>query len=72
MKALIELGLAAFLLFTLSLVATYFIQLIEKIVRPNFKNLDTASFIWLGGLIAVFLVVDVVIIRRWILKARKK
>lgn len=64
MSALGRIGLFLFIAFQLPIVIFYFVFLIDKIRRPNFKNLNWSDFAWIGVVIAVLILVDVLIIKR--------
>lgn len=66
MKILANIGLAIFLILTSALASIYFILLYEKIVRPQYKNMNTRETIYFGLLALVFVLLDVVIVRRFI------
>lgn len=57
-KFIINLGLFASII--------YFGLLYEKIAKPTFKNLDIDSFLILGPLAVVFVVLDYLIIKRFV------
>jgi hypothetical protein len=64
MNAIGRIGLFLFIAFQLPIVIFYFVFLIDKIRRPNFKNLNWSDFAWIGVVIAVLILVDVLIIKR--------
>ncbi len=56
MKALKLIGKV--LIFTLYLIIPYSIALQIKIEQPNFKNLDTKSFVFLGVILLIFIIIN--------------
>jgi divalent metal cation (Fe/Co/Zn/Cd) transporter len=50
----------------------YFVLLFNKITRPSFQDLQTDDFIWLGIVIIGFIATDVLIIRRFRRRSKKK
>jgi hypothetical protein len=59
-------GLVAFLFFSGMLISAYVSAIHEKIIRPNFKNLNDREFVWGGVIVLVLLIFDFLIIRRFI------
>jgi hypothetical protein len=59
MKALKKIAKILFLIFTLYLIIPYSIALQMKIEQPNFKNLDTKSFIFLGIILLVLISINI-------------
>ncbi len=70
-RLVVNVGLAIFLLWSGLLVIFYFGMLFEKIVHPNFKNMNGKEAFQLGLLAILFLVLDILIIRRFV-RLRKK
>ncbi len=58
MKTLKLIGKILFLIFTLYLIIPYSIALQMKIEQPNFKNLDTKSFIFLGVILLSLIIIN--------------
>lgn len=72
MRLLINVGLLLFLGFSGLLVFAYFGLLWEKIVRPQYKNMNAEQAIW-GGIIAIALLgIDVMIVRRFFRKYNRR
>lgn len=61
-----KLGLVVFLIFSGLIILAYFSAVYEKIVRPNFKNLNNKEFVWAGIIVLALITVDFLIIRRFI------
>jgi hypothetical protein len=59
MKALKKIAKILFLIFTLYLIIPYSIALQMKIEQPNFKNLDTKSFVFLGIILLVLISINI-------------
>jgi MFS superfamily sulfate permease-like transporter len=53
-----KLGLVAFLIFSGLIILAYFSALYEKIIRPNFKNLNNKEFMWAGIIVLVLIIID--------------
>jgi hypothetical protein len=70
-KVLINIGLGGFLIWTGLLVIIYFGLLWEKIVRPQYKNMNTKQAIYFGLLALVFIVLDILIVRRFVKQLRR-
>jgi hypothetical protein len=66
MKSFINLGLIIFLGLSSFVVILYFLALYEKISKPTFKNLSTDDFKSLGIAVFVILVLDYLIIERFL------
>lgn len=71
-KTLINFGLFLFICFSALLIYIYISLLIEKIQRPTFKNLDSESFIWIGGVMLIFIIVDILILKHFSGLLKKK
>jgi hypothetical protein len=71
-RFVINLGLFVFLVFSSMLVALYFSALYDKIVTPQFRNLDAARFIWIGFIVVAFIVIDLLILRRFVRGIREE
>lgn len=70
-KFIANLGLFAFLILSVLIFYLYFGMLLEKIYRPQFKNLDAQGFVVLSIPIIGLIVTDFFIVRRfwkWIIK----
>jgi hypothetical protein len=65
-RVLTNLGLVGLLIWTGLLVIIYFAALWEKIVRPEYKNMNSRQVIYFGLLAIVFIVLDILIVRRFI------
>jgi hypothetical protein len=65
-KVLIDIGLGGFLIWTGLLVIIYFGLLWDKIVRPQYKNMNTKEAIYFGLLALVFIALDILIVRRFV------
>jgi hypothetical protein len=63
---IILLGMLIFLGFSSLLIYVFIDLLIDKIQRPNFKNLDYSTFTWFGVVIIIFIGLDFLILRRFI------
>jgi hypothetical protein len=70
-KALENIALAGFLIWTSLLVIIYFGALWDKIVRPQYKNMNSKQVIYFGILAIIFIVLDVFIIGRFIRLLRR-
>ena len=68
---LINIGLAGFLLFTGLLLVAYIGLLFEKLVHPNFKNMNNKEALYLGLSAILFLILDFFIVRRFIMLRKK-
>jgi hypothetical protein len=71
LRILINVGLAGILIWTSLLVFIYFRLLWDKIVRPQYKNMNDKEVIQFGLLALAFIVVDIFIVRRFIRLVRK-
>jgi hypothetical protein len=69
---LANIGLAGFLLWSGSLVFLYLWQLMEKVVNPHIKNMNRGEVIQFGLIALTFLILDVLIIRRFIRLSKKR
>jgi Co/Zn/Cd efflux system component len=70
-RAIINVGLFLFFVFSLLLVIIYGFALYEKITRPAFKNMNDRELIWFGLLALVFAILDFLILRRFVRTLRK-
>jgi hypothetical protein len=64
-----------FLLFfgiSVIIIIGYFVLLFNKITHPSFQNLETDDFIWLGIVIVGLIATDILIIRRFRRRSKKK
>lgn len=59
MKALKQIAKILFLIFTIYLIIPYTLALQMKIEEPNMKNLDTKSFVFLGVILFVFIIINI-------------
>jgi hypothetical protein len=66
MKSFINLGLIVFLGLSFFVVILYFLALYEKISKPTFKNLSTDDFKSFGVVVFVIVVLDYLIIERFL------
>jgi hypothetical protein len=64
-KVLSNIGLFFFFVITVLVGIVYVDLLWDKITRPSFKNLDAEWFVWLGFLMAMFIIADYFILRRF-------
>jgi hypothetical protein len=71
LRFLANLGLAAFLIYTGVLVILYFVLLWDKLVTPQFKNINNKEALAFGLLAIALMIVDFFIIRRFIRLIRK-
>lgn len=70
-KVLTNLGLAGFLIWTGLLVIIYFAALWDKIARPQYKNMNSREVVYFGLLAILFIVLDVLIVRRFMRLLRR-
>jgi hypothetical protein len=70
-KILTNIGLGAFLIWTGLLVLLYLALLWDKIVRPQYKNMNTEQAIYFGLLALVLVVLDIFIVRRFVSQLRR-
>lgn len=71
MNFLSKVGLGLFLIVSTLIVVVYSLALYEKVVRPNFKNLNDWQFFWAGVVVVVLVVIDVSIVRRFVRAIRR-
>lgn len=64
LRKLANAGLIIFLVISIFLMVVYVAALVDKILRPQFKNLPMEDYTWLGLIMMVFLVIDIFIIKR--------
>ena len=53
-----------FLIVTVPIIFLYFLALADKIARPNFKNLPYEDYGWIGLVVLVLIVIDILILRK--------
>jgi hypothetical protein len=70
-KILSNIGLGAFLIWTGLLVIIYLALLWDKVVRPQYKNMNTEQAMYFGLLALVFVVLDILIVRRFLKQLRR-
>lgn len=70
-KLIINVGLLVSFIFSILFGILYFGLLYDKITKPNFKNIGTEGFLWLGLLMGLFITADFFILIR-LLKRLKK
>lgn len=70
-KIAVNVGLAVFFISTAFLVSLYLGMLYDKIVSPQFKNMNTMEAIFFGALSMAFFICDVIIVKRFISLMRK-
>lgn len=70
-RGLINFGLVIFLVLSLLIALAYFAALYDKISDPQFKNLRTGEFIFLGAVVSALLIADYFIVKRFIKLIRK-
>ena len=63
-----HIGKVSFLFITLILIFAYSVALIEKINRPNFKNLPLNEFIILGILLVILIFINL----KWVFRFHQK
>ena len=51
---------------------TYFFLLYEKVNRPNFKNMNDSEALYFGIIVVIFLVIDFLLLKRWMQKIRHR
>ena len=66
LKFFINLALGIFMLITALLVAGYISLLADKILRPQFKNMNNREVLYFGLIAIGLIVIDLAIVRRWI------
>lgn len=64
LRKLANAGLIIFLVVSVFLMILYVAALVDKILRPQFKNLPMEDYTWLGLIMTVFLIIDIFIIKR--------
>jgi hypothetical protein len=72
MRQLINFGLFLFFASSLVIFFGYATALYEKIIRPNFKNLNSKEFLILGIIVFALATADFFIIRKFIREIRQK
>ena len=65
MKYIVNFILGVFVVISGFLMIYYLLLILEKINRPQFKNLNEEQFVWYGIFILTLLIIDFFIIRRW-------
>lgn len=71
MNVLGRIGLFLFMALQLPIVIAYVFLLTDKIRRPTFKNLNWSDFAWIGTVIALLILLDVIIIKSIAKRAQK-
>ncbi|GEO06993.1 hypothetical protein AAE02nite_46570 [Adhaeribacter aerolatus] len=72
MKTLKNILSVIFIVYTGLLIIVYFGSLYEKIVRPEYKNLDFEGFFLLGLVVLFLLFIDVILVKRLIMRIKSK
>jgi hypothetical protein len=65
-KLLINLALGIFVVITALLVAGYISLLVDKFLRPQFKNMNDREVVYFGLIAIGLTLIDAAIVRKWI------